>query len=1129
MLDSDFQEAFTSVLDINSSEIYTEQASLPTSSLPYSGSSQNLQYITSGSSEIAQFWYRLEMSPSDTITSGKHLTWFTLSGSVEDVGYESASSAQVIQANQMVSFISNKYAQPSLAGNKTEDGTPGYNVTIRKGSDNTDGNSARVDDTAFVFDYKTGILQFIDSTAAPDAVAYSSIGSNRMWFSGYQYQGQTLDQFVASGSGGGSGAGFPFSGSALITGSLLVSGSTEFISNGDSGIDFKIGVPVTASSDITSSAGVDVLNITASGAIFTSASISHLKVDSIISGSTVIASGSNTFGDAMDDVQTLIGTTKMTGSANVTGSFEVSGSTLLSGSTDIAGILSITGITNVSQSISEAGGTAGIFTETGSFFATQNALQITGSTLQDSPLTATGQNITSSGDGTGGGAALYDVVTSHSMWNYNHNVGVPKSNAWKYNLNGSHFDNFDQNTDVSEILRFVAGLLSSSAPGAAPNTRTYGAISQFAEQNGTAGSKPAGIVPNDFNDPTITYLDSKGFVNIGDQLFYNISASLKSNIGRSRTFESDPAGSTIVSSSVTPGGDLFGLGLIGLEVSLSSSASFRFVDNMSDTNTFISASQGSISQTGTGGGTIKIGNLITANPAVIPNTFQDGLVEEAFSTPLNFINTIPLNESGSTGYYFTTQSIALKTGSSALTSFKENKEVVFLITGSLNGKLNTQTLLLGNQASSSISATSRSLSGAPYLRTANYINQTNIEGAFNPMYVAGTTTIGQFSLSSDSKITAGNPTANVRTGTINASDRVGTTNFIFSSTNEPRTIGVIPSLTDIIILSASYAFSAGTSGGSNIATNGQGLQTGNGNAQFQVTPIGKNRSGGNTSATYTQPYHEAGTLGQPTVSGSLAYFGFAQTSDGNASGSITAANVEVNEAFTSETYRASLTDVALSASYSTMGKIATGSFATYNLGAKDLQVKPGFLVYPGDATYGYWLEDPDDGETFKYYLRSYTKTFNGSAGSLKFRLRNTANSANASLNAWSNTSDDGIAALVLVQNRGLGGTSFIANPGSGTSEFNGKASWVDMSDANGAFTAKTNFTAGTLGTNPFGVDITVSGMGAQGSSVSSGLSTMVCLANQFTTIPNSDPGIMVLVRYKGTPIAPISRIGVELT
>ena len=571
-MDSDFQEAFTSVLDINSGEIYTQQASLPTSSLPYSGSSQNLQYITSGSDNIAQFWYRLEMSPSDTITDGKYLTWFALSGSVEDVGYLSASSAQVIQSNQMTSFISNKYAQPSLAGNKSEDTTPGYNVTIRKGSDNTDGNSARVDDTAFVFDYKTGVLQFIDTTAAPTAQA--SPGANRMWFSGYQYQGQTLNQFVASGSGG-SGAGFPFSGSASITGSLLVSGSTELTANGDTGVDFKIGVPVTASSGITSSAGIDVLNITASGAILTSASISHLKVDSIISGSTIITSGSNTFGDAMDDVQTLIGTTKITGSAHITGS------TGISGSLDVTGALTLGDLTDVSQSISDLQTGSGIFNETGSFFATSNSLQITGSTLQNSPLTTTGQNITSSNDGTGG-VAKYDVVTSHSMWNYNHNVGVPKSNAWKHNLEGSHFDNFDQNTDVSEILRFVAGLLSSSAPGAAPNTRTYGGISQFSEPNGTVGSKPAGIVPTNFNDNVVTYLNGKGFAQAGNQLFWNVSASLRSNVARARTFESDPAGSTIVTSSVTPAGELFGLGLIGLEVFLSSSASFRFVDNSSD-------------------------------------------------------------------------------------------------------------------------------------------------------------------------------------------------------------------------------------------------------------------------------------------------------------------------------------------------------------------------------------------------------------------------------------------------------------------------------------------------------------------------------------------------------------------
>ena len=208
-----------------------------------------------------------------------------------------------------------------------------------------------------------------------------------------------------------------------------------------------------------------------------------------------------------------------------------------------------------------------------------------------------------------------------------------------------------------------------------------------------------------------------------------------------------------------------------------------------------------------------------------------------------------------------------------------------------------------------------------------------------------------------------------------------------------------------------------------------------------------------------------------------------------------------------------------------MDKVNSGSYAVYNLGVKDLQVKPGFLVYPGDATYGYWLEDPDDSENFKYYLRSFEKTFAGSAGSLKFRLRNTANNGNVTLNAWSNTSDDGIAALVLVQNQADGGTAFK----DATKGYSNKPNWVDMSDPTSNFDARATYSAGTAGTNPFGRDITVAGMGAQGSGVSGGLSTMVCLANQNTIIPNSDPGIMVLVRYKGTPIAPISRIGIELT
>ena len=49
----------------------------------------------------------------------------------------------------------------------------------------------------------------------------------------------------------------------------------------------------------------------------------------------------------------------------------------------------------------------------------------------------------------------------------NMNVGIPTSNDWQTSLNGSYFNNFNADTNVSEILRFVAGLLSSSAPDAA--------------------------------------------------------------------------------------------------------------------------------------------------------------------------------------------------------------------------------------------------------------------------------------------------------------------------------------------------------------------------------------------------------------------------------------------------------------------------------------------------------------------------------------------------------------------------------------------------------------------------------------------------------------------------------------
>ena len=57
--------------------------------------------------------------------------------------------------------------------------------------------------------------------------------------------------------------------------------------------------------------------------------------------------------------------------------------------------------------------------------------------------------------------------------------GYPTSNAWQEGLDGSYFDNFDNTTHVSEILRFMAGIISHSLDTASPtqNTKTFGSVS----------------------------------------------------------------------------------------------------------------------------------------------------------------------------------------------------------------------------------------------------------------------------------------------------------------------------------------------------------------------------------------------------------------------------------------------------------------------------------------------------------------------------------------------------------------------------------------------------------------------------------------------------------------------------
>ena len=137
-----------------------------------------------------------------------------------------------------------------------------------------------------------------------------------------------------------------------------------------------------------------------------------------------------------------------------------SGSTLISNGVQTLnflgdGIASVTDAGNNQVDITVEGGGGGgsgtgIFQLLGAtdiYFAT-SSLQVTASTYQESEYTTIGVTQNPNNDGTGGNVAKYGMMFSQSVWHYTDNVGYPTSKAWQTDLEGSVFNNYDQNTDT---------------------------------------------------------------------------------------------------------------------------------------------------------------------------------------------------------------------------------------------------------------------------------------------------------------------------------------------------------------------------------------------------------------------------------------------------------------------------------------------------------------------------------------------------------------------------------------------------------------------------------------------------------------------------------------------------------
>jgi|TARA_Y100000310_G_scaffold284041_1_gene306452 hypothetical protein len=225
---TDAQEAFTNTFDLNASEIYANQNLIPTSSLPFSGSSQHLSTYTTQGKTVLKYWYRHKLTKSNV----NNEVWFFLN----PTGSDSGIGAQLIDDNQQVNFISPKYSISSLANSVTEDATPGYGVVVYVSSAVSQSiqtgsleASEKVSSNNYAFDYKTGVLQFSSSAYDPSDSQYTYITT-------YQYVGETLEAklntletdtpFSKTGSYFSTHGNLKMTGSVDISGSLTVRGQT---------------------------------------------------------------------------------------------------------------------------------------------------------------------------------------------------------------------------------------------------------------------------------------------------------------------------------------------------------------------------------------------------------------------------------------------------------------------------------------------------------------------------------------------------------------------------------------------------------------------------------------------------------------------------------------------------------------------------------------------------------------------------------------------------------------------------------------------------------------------------------------------------------------------------------------
>ena len=699
---------------------------------------------------------------------------------------------------------------------------------------------------------------------------------------------------------------------------------------------------------------------------------------------------------------------------------------------------------------------------------------------------------------------------STAIFTNNIQNGYPTSNPWGSGLDGSFFNNFNNTTNVSEILRFMSGVLSHSldVADAAPNTKTFASIDTNENNLGSTDSI-SGRVPKNFSglsNATLNYLNSKGFADSGSTIFNGISVYHDNGGTYFVDFDSNSGGSTNVSSSADS--ELFGLGGLSggsaVQFDVRVIATQSFSDNSGNsnpdegTNTFTTQSNLDLSATsfGTTDG-LTLAKINTSQPAVIPAAFQDGKFENVGGTSLSGSLTRKYHATkgsftsvSSSGYYkIHDLKVGIATGSGNL-SFKNgsDKNRFYAPIDQIESDLGTNTLSDAGTTHRSLTATSRSLSGVPYLLDTTYEVSTKISGLFAPLYDASTTLVdmtaasvgvGSVSISGDTISTNG--------GTIQTSGKV------FQSDGETAVNSGIPRHDDIAIVTASVSFDSGNDDNIN--------QTGFSDTSFTVATKARNRnSSQSTLDTQTINYHTQGTFGQVAASGSLGIYGRAQGYDG---GSLTG----TTEAFSGEDFR-------IKNNNNVLGFNGEASDTNYNvsqsganriLGENDLQVKPGFLVNPG-GSFRYWYPANYGSGSYKYYIRRFQTS--GAKTQMTLNVGKT-------LVNWRATTADSVAAVVLFKSSASGS----GNRG-GAGSYS-RARLYDPSETTSNLVSESVAHQSDDHLNPFTDAFDL--YGNTGGNLSSTTYTIPLRNADGMFLDNTDNEFYVILRYKGNP-SPVTTI-----